>query len=46
MTIKEFKAMILEDEDEPLTVDGVRFKTAKEMNAYIRHLYTLWKKGE
>ena len=45
MTFKEFKAMILEDEDEPLTVDGIKFETAKEMNAYIRKLYRLWKEG-
>lgn len=45
MTFKEFKAMILEDEDEPLTVDGFKFTTTREMNEYIRELYKLWKEG-
>lgn len=45
MTFTEFKAMILEDEDEPLTVDGIKFNTAKEMNAFIRKLYKGWKEG-
>lgn len=45
MTIKEFEAMILEDEDEPLTVDGKKFRTMREMREFIRHLYELWKEA-
>ena len=45
MTFEEFKRMILEDEEDPLTVDGFTFRTIKERDAYIRHLYVLWKEG-
>lgn len=45
MTYREFKAMILEDEDEPMTVDGEHFDTVREMEWYIKDLYRLYKEG-
>lgn len=45
MTYKEFKAMILEDEDEPMTVDGESFETVREMERHISDLYRLYKEG-
>lgn len=45
MSYKEFRAMLLEDEEEPLTIDGVRFKTEREMEAFIKRLYKAWKEG-
>lgn len=43
MTYKEFRAALLEDE--ALTIDGVRFKTEREMEAFIKRLYKVWKEG-
>lgn len=45
MTYREFRAMILEDENEPMTVDGEQFDTVQEMEMYIRDLYRMYKAG-